>query len=691
MPAITGRAPSRGFTGSASGGRASSSPSRRPNGSSNGGDSSSLVSPPPPPSAPSASSSAGRPPALTHGGRSRSAPENYGSSGSNSGGAFPPLSPSRRPPRKLLAGGAPGGAGAPPMTREHHHHRGHTYQSEGGGSHHHPPLAASASAPVLPSQAARNLAVDFFPEATAGGTFRPRGGGGGGGGAAAGNNIVDANHRGRRHPHPLMSDAVGLDVDDASSIDSQYSSESASGSGSGSGSYESEDNNNIDNNNATAEEPDPVNTSAASSSFVRNQSTSMLSAPHALDEEQLDDIFRQQDGGHPDDAWAGIPRATEIYGSSASLAHQVQGNHQQQHVQERAEKQAQQKKSRRQKEYLLSQHRLLLSTTGGVDDPGPPGLVESPDSDDSSVRKQSSSGIISSTTDDVSTRDARSANDAAAAVGAEFPGRDETLMMSDLLDSSHLSSTQSSIPRTVYYTPQVTPNAKPSHSHTHSHSRSRHRPNASMGGEVSFISPSPGHHRRTHSTGGIHFAASAAAKKSPAAAITALPLDSRHHKIDFFCYGNPEEVPSEGEEGYSAPLSPGSYLNSSTLDGSAELEDVARKAAAASSSKMSPSRDRRGTVIATDDRAGAAAATKHVAPAQVVSPSPTKQNSSELPANDGGSGGLYTVEDIVRASATAISRVLNLSLNDEVDENMEEITRQAYEVLQSTQQKRKSV
>ena len=108
---------------------------------------------------------------------------------------------------------------------------------------------------------------------------------------------------------------------------------------------------------------------------------------------------------------------------------------------------------------------------------------------------------------------------------------------------------------------------------------------------------------------------------------------------------------------------------------------------------MSPSRDRRGTVITTDDRAGAAAATKHAAPAQVVSPSPTKQNRSELPAtsDDGGSGGLYTVEDIVRASAAAISRVLNLSLNDEVDENMEEITRQAYEILQSTQQKRKSV
>jgi hypothetical protein len=207
---------------------------------------------------------------------------------------------------------------------------------------------------------------------------------------------------------------------------------------------------------------------------------------------------------------------------------------------------------------------------------------------------------------------------------------------------------------------------------------------------VSFISPSPNHHRRIHSTGGIHFAASAAAKKSPAAAITPLSLDSRHHKIDFFCYGNPDEVPSEGEEGYSAPLSPGSYLNSSTLDGSAELEDVARKAAAA---KMSPSRDRRGTVITTDDRAGAAAATKHAAPAQVVSPSPTKQNSSKVPAtsDDGGSGGLYTVEDIVRASAAAISRVLNLSLNDEVDENMEEITRQAYEILQSTQQKRKSV
>ena len=428
----------------------------------------------------------------------------------------------------------------------------------------------------------------------------------------------------------------------------------------------------------------------------------MLSAPHALDEEQLDDIFRQQqDGGHADDgdAWMmmGIPRATEIYGSSASLAHQVQGNHhhqlqQQQHVQEMAEKQAQQKKSRRQKEYLLSQHQLPLSTAGGgdVDDPGPPGLVESPDSD-ASVRKQSSSGIVSSTTtDDGSTRNARSANDAAAAaVGAEFSsGRDETLMMSasDLLDSSHLSSTQSSIPRTVYYTPQVTPNAKPSHSHSH------HRPNASMGGEVSFISPSPDHHWRIHSTGGIHFTASAAAKKSPAAAtITPLSLDSRHHKIDFFCYGNPEEVPSEGEEGYSAPLSPGSYLNSSTLDGSAELEDEARRAAAAA--KMSPSRDRRGTVITTDDRAGAAAATKHAAPAQVVSPSPTKQNGSELPAtsDDGGSGGLYTVEDIVRASAAAISRVLNLSLNDEVDENMEEITRQAYEILQSTQQKRKSV
>ena len=88
-----------------------------------------------------------------------------------------------------------------------------------------------------------------------------------------------------------------------------------------------------------------------------------------------------------------------------------------------------------------------------------------------------------------------------------------------------------------------------------------------------------------------------------------------------------------------------------------------------------------------------AASSKHVAPAQVVSPSPTKQE-TKLPAtsgDEGNAGGLYTVEDIVRASATAISRVLNLSLNDEVDENMEEITRQAYEILQSTQRQRKSL
>jgi len=560
------------------------------------------------------------------------------------------------------------------MTRGHHHR---SHQSEGGGPSR--LLAASVSAPSLPSQAARNLAMDFFPEATAGGTFRPRGGGG----AGNGNNIHGSSgHRG----HPLMTDAVGLDVDDASSIESQYSSadsrtsgsDSTSTSTSASGSYESEEsdgnNNNNNNNNDAAEQPGPINTSTSSSSFVRNQS--MLSAPHTLDEEQLDDIFRQ-DGHH--EARTEIPRATEIYGSSASLAHQMQNDQHQ--LDKKAEKQTQQK-SQRQKEYLLSQHKLLLSdkhtSKGRVDDPAPPGLVESPDSD-SSVRKLSSLGIISSTTDDVSTRNAKSANDAAAAVGTEFSGRDETLSE---LDSSHLSSTQSSIPRTVYYTPQVTPNAKSSHSH--------HRPTASMGGEASFISPSPDHHRRIHSTGGIHFAA-AAAKKSPVAATTPLSLDSRHHKIDFFCYGDPEEVPSEGEEGYSAPLSPGSYLNSSTLDGSAELEDVARKAAAVST--MSPPRDRSGTVITTDNRAGAAAATKYVAPAQVVSPSPTKPDGKPTATNGdgGGADGLYTVEDIVRASAAAISRVLNLSLNDEVDENMEEITRQAYEILQSTQQQRKSV
>ena len=423
----------------------------------------------------------------------------------------------------------------------------------------------------------------------------------------------------------------------------------------------------------------------------------MLSVPHSLDEEQLDGIFRP-DGHH--DARKEIPRATEIYGSSASLAqqqvhdanqqhhHHHHHHHQQQHQQldEKAGGQTKmlpgKNQSHRQKEYLMSQHNVLTGKLG-LDDLGPPGLVESPDSD-SSIRKQSSSGIISTTTDDVSTRKAKSVDHIAAAVGTELSGRDETTLSANELDSSHFSSTQSSIPRTVYYTPQVTPNAKPNH-----------RPTASMGGEASLISPpesssSPDHHRRTHSTGGIHFAAGSK-NKSPAAANTPLSLDSRHHKIDFFCYGDPEEVPSEGEEGYSAPLSPGSYLNSSTLDGSAELEDVAKKAA---SSKMSPSRDRRGTVITTEDRAGAAMATsKHVVPAQVVSPSPTKQE-RKLPAtsgDEGNAGGLYTVEDIVRASATAISRVLNLSLNDEVDENMEEITKQAYEILQSTQRQWKSL
>ena len=413
----------------------------------------------------------------------------------------------------------------------------------------------------------------------------------------------------------------------------------------------------------------------------------MLSVPHSLDEEQLDGIFRP-DGHH--DVRKEIPRATEIYGSSASLAHQMQTK--QVDVDEKVEGQtqmSQQPKSqshRRHKEYLMSQDNVL-SGKGGLDDLGPPGLIESPDSD-SSIRKQSSSGIISSTTDDVSTRKAKSVDHIAAAVGTEFSGRDETTLSE--LDSSQLSSTQSSIPRTVYYTPQVTPNAKPHHRPTAS---------ASTGGEAFLISPSPptsssspDHHRRIHSTGGIHFAA-ASKNKSPTAASTPLSLDSRHHKIDFFCYGDPEEVPSEGEEGYSAPLSPGSYLNTSTLDGSAELEDAARKAA--SSKNMSPSRDRRGTVITTDDRAGAAmaASSKHVAPAQVVSPSPTKQE-TKLPAtsgDQGNAGGLYTVEDIVRASATAISRVLKLSLNDEVDENMEEITSQAYEILQSTQRQRKSL
>ena len=483
---------------------------------------------------------------------------------------------------------------------------------------------------------------------------------------------------GNNRGHTLMTDAVGFDVDDASSIegDSRYSSSGASSSrtsnagsafssGTTTGSYNDE-------------QPDPTNTSA-SSSFARNQS--MLSAPHSLDGEQLDGIFRQ-DGHH--DARKEIPRATEIYGSSASLAResqqQARQQQQQQQQQQELDKEAQtQTQSHPQKEYLMSQHNVLE----------PPGLVESPESE-LSIRKQTSSGIISCSTDDVSTRDAKSANAAAsAAAGGEFSGRDETLSE---LDSSHLSSTQSSIPRTVYYTPQVTPNAKPLHSH--------HRPTASMGGAASFVSPSllisssPDHHRRTHSTGGIHFAAASKNYKSPAAAATPLSLDSRHHKIDFFCYGDPEEVPSEGEEGYSAPLSPGSYLNSSTLDGSAELEDAARKAA---STKMSPSRDRSGMVISTDNRADAAMGTctsnKHVAPAQVVSPSPTKQG-SELPAtssDEGGSGGgLYTVEDIVCASAAAISRVLNLSLNEKVDANMEEITKQAYEILQS-RRKRESV
>ena len=562
------------------------------------------------------------------------------------------------------------------------HHR--THQSEGGGSGTHLLLAASASTPSLPSRTARNLSMDFFPEATAGGSFIPRSAGGGAGSIGSSSSRGSQKNRGQ---HPLMTDAVGLEVDDASSIDSQYSSSSASlATGSSldsvSASGSSSTTTRSDRYEST-EQPDPVNTSTSSTSFVRNQS--MLSVPHSLDEEQLDGIFRP-DGHH--DARKEIPRATEIYGSSASLAYQMQTK--QVDVEEMTEGQTQmpqQPKSqshRRQKEYLMSQDNVL-SGKGGLDDLGPPGLIESPDSD-SSIRKQSSSGIISSTTDDASTRKAKSVDHIAAAVGTELSGRDETTLSE--LDSSQLSSTQSSIPRTVYYTPQVTPNAKP-----------HHRPTASTGGEAFLISPSPptsssspDHHRRIHSTGGIHFAA-ASKNKSPTAASTPLSLDSRHHKIDFFCYGDPEEVPSEGEEGYSAPLSPGSYLNTSTLDGSAELEDVARKAA--SSKNMSPSRDRRGTVITTDDRAGAAmaASSKHVAPAQVVSPSPTKQE-TKLPAtsgDEGNAGGLYTVEDIVRASATAISRVLNLSLNDEVDENMEEITRQAYEILQSTQRQRKSL
>lgn len=454
-----------------------------------------------------------------------------------------------------------------------------------------------------------------------------------------------------------MTDAVGLDVDDASSIDSQCSSSSSASA-------------------------DPVNTSTSSSSFVRNQS--MLSVPHSLDEEQLDGIFRP-DGHH--DVRKEIPRATEIYGSSASLANQSPTKQLDQKVEGQTQMPQPPKSQshRRHREYLMSQDNVL-SGKGELDDLGPPGLVESPDFD-SSIRKQSLSGIISSTTEDASTRKAKSVDHIAAAVGAELSGREYETTLSEL-DSSHLSSTQSSIPRTVYYTPQVTPNVKP-----------HHRPTASTGGEAFLISPSPPtsssspyHHRRIHSTGGIHFAA-ASKKKSPTAASTPLSLDSRHHMIDFFCYGDPEEVPSEGEEGYSAPLSPGSYLNTSTLDGSAELEDVARKAA--SSKNVSPSRDQRGTVITTDDGAGAAmaASSKHVAPAQVVSPSPTKQE-TKLPAtsgDEGSAGGLYTVEDIVRASAMAISHVLKLPLNDEVDENMEEITRHAYEILQSSQRQRKSL
>lgn len=404
----------------------------------------------------------------------------------------------------------------------------------------------------------------------------------------------------------------------------------------------------------------------------------MLSVSHSLDEEQLDGIFRP-DGHH--DVRKEIPRATEIYGSSASLANQSPTKQLDQKVDGQSH--------RRHKKYLMSQDNVL-SGKGGLDDLGPPGLVESPDSD-SSIRKQSSSGIISSTTDDVSTRKARSVDHIiAAAVGAELSGREYDTTFSEL-DSSHLSNTESSIPRTVYYTPQVTPNVKP-----------HHRPTASAGGEAFLISPSPPptsssspcHHRRIHSTGGIHLA-TASKKKSPTAAFIPSSVDSRHHKIDFFCYGDPEEVPSEGEEGYSAPLSPGSYLNTATLDGSAELEDVARKAA--SSKNVSPSRDQRGTVITTDDGAGAAlmaTSSKHVAPAQVVSPSPTKQEtklSATSGDEEGNTGGLYTVEDIVRASATAISHVLKLSLNDEVDENMEEITRQAYEILQSTQRHRNSL
>lgn len=467
---------------------------------------------------------------------------------------------------------------------------------------------------------ARNLALDFFPEATGEGNLRPRTFFDG-----SGSNAVETG----KPFHPLNGrdnnndgdDGDGDDcassgvasfysgghdgrsigaVDDASSIGSRSSYSRSHSHGECSHEKDDGEEEDVDvSERSYGSEEDPDNEAHQHDGDTgRNEKLalihqSILSAPHSLDEEQLNDIFRS-DGHH--DARIEIPMATEIYGSSASLAHHANNKWDSGKQEQKHKPQTQQQK---QHQFLTSQYRM---ESPHHSDPGPPTLIESPDSDTSS-RKRSPPGTPAK----------------------EYsPTKDKDETLSDA--SPDLSGY--AIPRTIFYTPQATPDAKRNDS-TSTNSRAQN----------DYSSSRP--------------LLEADESRTP------LSLKSIHSaNIDFLCYGDPEEVPDDDEDEYSA---------TSARDSSVKLDYVAEKANRSS-------------------RHATAGVFNASAPSVMASPSPTMQSKKATTSNDSpqaSAGSMYTVEDIVRASASAISRVLNLSLSDKVDENMDEITRQTYEILQS--------
>jgi len=567
-----------------------------------------------------------RPSAMKHSGRSRSAGENRSGGISDSIGAnvagddqharVPSLRDNRPPPMSSPP------ARRPPRAGLHRSCRSDGAMSAMAGILNSGSSISGSGGSHLPPTA-RNLALDFFPEATGEGNLRPRKffDGSASNAVEAGkpfhpshgqDNNIDGNDdddddcasSGVASFYSRGHDGGSIEaVDNASSIGSHssYSRSHSNGQFSHEKDYGEEEDGDVSERSYGSEE-DPDNEAHQHDGDTRSRNEkvalihqSILSAPHSLDEEQLNDIFRS-DGHH--DARIEIPMATEIYGSSASLAHRTQNNWDSRKQEPKQKPQTQEQEKH---QFLMSQYRM---ESPHHSDLGPPPLIESPDSDTSSRK--------------------RSPPRTTAKECSPRKDKDETTLSDASQDLSGYA-----IPRTIFYTPQATPDAKRNHS------------------------TSTGPHAQNDYT-------SSRPLQETDSSRTPLSLKSIHSaNIDFLCYGDPEEVPDDDDDD--------EYSATSARDSSVKLDFVAGQANRSS-------------------RHATAGVFNASAPSVMASPSPTMHPKKPATSDDSpqtSAGSMYTVEDIVRASASAISRVLNLTLSEQVDENMDEITRQTYDILQS--------